>query len=247
MHFSTLVWQLNRTSISVESVHSLGSQKWYVNCQHSFLYSVLTSHSSQQASFLQQHGLAWAFMAAVSSNLPVLTNLIQIKVLGGTEKSIAAIRHAQTAHLMNTGVTVSQLTCLLFPDLMPSEAAIVAQVTVTSLQLRGVDRLHWTLSASWFCSLVLAVFAVFLSFLRHRDIVSLDNSTFRGLFVNNRGRPKIRVAAVFLLCMPYMFLHGAISFYLMGLFLYLIYNWLLPFDSTISPAAVIANRNVSVE
>ncbi|KAF8246398.1 hypothetical protein K440DRAFT_662154 [Wilcoxina mikolae CBS 423.85] len=171
-----------------------------------------------------------------------------IRVLGGTERSITEIRNAQTAQLMNTGVTVCHLNCFLFPNLTPPKAAIVAQVTVTSIQLRGVDQLHWTVSAFWFCSLVLAMVAVFLSFLRHRDIVSLDNRTFRGLFVNTqqdriRSEPKIRVAAVFLLCMPYMFLHIAITSYLFGLFLYLIFNWLFPGDSASTPTAVIANRN----
>lgn len=123
------------------------------------------------------------------------------------------------------------------------QAAIISQVTVTSIQLGNVEQVHWIVRGCFYSSLVFSISAVFLSFLKHRDITSMNNLDMRSRLVfrprrASRGswnidhprtdpyRPAhLNMTVVLALYLPYALLNAAISTYFVSLLLYLVFSW----------------------
>lgn len=132
-------------------------------------------------------------------------------------------------------------------------AALVAQVTNTSMQQEFTPALHWSVSALWTCGLVLSLLSVYYSFLLHHWLAGFATAdevrrafTHRGLVTSSRrveGVPSLTVAAR--LWVPAWLLSASIGCYVLTLGLYWALAWKGWWGLGAEAGRGIGNRNVS--
>ncbi|KAH8151947.1 uncharacterized protein LAJ45_03940 [Morchella importuna] len=133
-------------------------------------------------------------------------------------------------------------------------AALVAQVTNTSMQQEFTPALHWSVSALWTCGLVLSLLSVYYSFLLHHWLAGFASAdevrrafTHRGLVTSSRrveGVPSLTVAAR--LWVPAWLLSASIGCYVLTLGLYWALAWKGWWGVGAEAGRGIGNRNVFI-
>ena len=125
------------------------------------------------------------------------------------------------------------------------QAALLAQVTITSLQTSYLPNVHWVVSAIWTATLVFSLLSVYSSFILHKSITDLGSNLalkkyFSGTWISTkkqRKRSKMAPDAslvvpafspsfvAYKITTPSRLLDMAIMGYLLALGLYWLLSW----------------------